>query len=76
MCFESSFVAVKKAFSILSIKPKAVHLLLDFAFGIMQMERVEFRADEQNKRSIAAMKRIGCVEEGVLRSNGVKPNGE
>lgn len=51
-------------------------LLLDFAFGFMGMERVEFRADSSNIRSITAMKRIGCVEEGVLRSNGVKPNGE
>jgi RimJ/RimL family protein N-acetyltransferase len=31
------------------------------------MERVEFRAD--NKNSIAAMKSIGCKEEGILRSH-------
>jgi RimJ/RimL family protein N-acetyltransferase len=42
----------------------------------MGMERVEFRADNGNERSIAAMKSIGCVEEGVLRSNGVKHNGQ
>ena len=33
------------------------------------MERVEFRADNDNKRSIAAMKSIGCKIEGVLRSH-------
>jgi RimJ/RimL family protein N-acetyltransferase len=33
------------------------------------MERVEFRADNNNKRSIAAMKSIGCQEEGVLRNH-------
>lgn len=44
-------------------------LLLQFAFEQMGMERVEFRADNNNRRSIAAMKSIGCVEEGVLRSN-------
>ena len=33
------------------------------------MERVEFRADNDNERSIAAMKSIGCKVEGVLRSN-------
>lgn len=65
-----------KSFQGTGLNQQCKLLLLDFAFGIMQMERVEFRADEQNKRSIAAMKRIGCVEEGVLRSNGVKPNGE
>jgi len=32
------------------------------------MERVEFRADNSNERSIAAMKSIGCKVEGILRS--------
>jgi N-acetyltransferase len=50
-------------------------LLLSFAFEKMGMERVEFRADNLNKRSIAAMKSIGCKEEGVLRSNSVKQDG-
>lgn len=44
-------------------------LMLDFAFDIWQMERIEFRADINNHASIAAMKAIGCVEEGVLRSH-------
>lgn len=44
-------------------------LLLQFAFEEIGFERVEFRADNNNKRSIAAMKSIGCVEEGVLRQN-------
>ncbi len=52
------------------------YLLLEFAFEKMNMERVEFRADYANKKSIAAMKSIGCIEEGVLRKNFVKPNGE
>ena len=44
-------------------------LLLQYAFETLQMERVEFRADNNNKRSIAAMKSIGCIVDGVLRSN-------
>lgn len=44
-------------------------LLLQFAFETLGMERVEFRADNDNKRSIAAMKSIGCKIEGVLRSH-------
>lgn len=52
------------------------YLLLEFAFEKMNMERVEFRADNANKKSIAAMQSIGCQIEGVLRSNGVRPNGE
>lgn len=44
-------------------------LMLEFAFEHLNLERVEFRADAKNKRSIAAMKSIGCTEEGILRSN-------
>ena len=50
-------------------------LLLDYAFGKMDMERVEFRADYANERSIAAMKSIGCQVEGVLRCHSLKPDG-
>ncbi|MDN3582618.1 GNAT family N-acetyltransferase [Mucilaginibacter flavus] len=44
-------------------------LLLQFAFEELGMERVEFRADARNERSIAAMKSLGCMVEGILRSN-------
>jgi N-acetyltransferase len=44
-------------------------MLLQFAFEELGMERVEFRADNNNNRSKAAMKSIGCIEEGVLRSH-------
>lgn len=45
------------------------YLLLQFAFETLGIERVEFRADNNNLRSIAAMKAIGCKAEGVLRSH-------
>ena len=51
------------------------YLLLEFAFEKMEVYRVEFRADFRNKRSIAAMKSIGCTEEGILRSNGYCADG-
>ena len=44
-------------------------LLLQFAFETLNAQRVEFRADARNERSIAAMKSIGCIAEGILRSN-------
>lgn len=50
-------------------------LLLSYAFEELGADRVEFRADNLNKRSIAAMKSIGCTEEGVLRSNCASPDG-
>ena len=51
------------------------YLLLSFAFEDLHMERVEFRADNNNARSIAAMKSIGCKVDGVLRSNMPKRDG-
>ena len=45
------------------------YLLLQFAFEKMGMERVEFRADKNNARSIAAMRGIGCTIEGILRNH-------
>lgn len=45
------------------------YLLLEFAFETLEMERVEFRADANNARSIAAMKSIGCRVDGILRNN-------
>ncbi|MGF7072975.1 GNAT family N-acetyltransferase [Mucilaginibacter sp. R-33] len=44
-------------------------LLLQLAFDQLGIERVEFRADARNERSIAAMKSIGCTVEGVLRNH-------
>lgn len=52
------------------------YLLLQLAFEQLGFERVEFRADNDNKRSIAAMQKIGCTIEGILRSHLPKPNGE
>jgi N-acetyltransferase len=44
-------------------------LLLEYAFETWGLERVEFRADNDNRRSVEAMKAIGCVEEGILRNH-------
>ena len=44
-------------------------LLLTYAFEVLDIERVEFRADAKNARSIAAMQGIGCTLEGTLRND-------
>ena len=44
-------------------------LLLTYVFEEWGMERLEFRADANNAKSIAAMKAIGCIEEGILRNH-------
>ncbi|MNL68872.1 hypothetical protein D3C87_1936570 [compost metagenome] len=48
--------------------------MFDFAFN-SGFERVEFAADTTNARSIAAMKSIGCTEEGILRSHVIRLDG-
>jgi RimJ/RimL family protein N-acetyltransferase len=50
-------------------------LLFQFVFETLQFERLELRADNDNLRSIAAMKSIGCKVDGILRSNMPKPAG-
>lgn len=64
-----------KEFQGTGINKQCKFLMLDFAFGTMMVERVEFRADALNERSIAAMKSIGCKVEGVLRHNRLGPSG-
>lgn len=64
-----------KKFQGSGLNKRCKFLLLQFAFEQLGMERVEFRADNSNEKSIAAMKSIGCIVEGVLRSHGIKPDG-
>lgn len=43
-------------------------LLLELAFEKLGFERVGFKANSANERSIKAMKSIGCIMEGTLRN--------
>lgn len=63
-----------KAFQGTGLNKNCKYLLFQCAFEQLQMERIEFRADAENSRSIAAMKSLGCKEEGLLRSH--MPNGQ
>jgi RimJ/RimL family protein N-acetyltransferase len=51
-------------------------LILSFVFEEWGLERLEFRAHAQNFKSIEAMKAIGCVMEGTLRSHMPTVSGE
>lgn len=64
-----------KAFQGTGLNKNCKYLLLEFAFENLGIERVEFRADINNLRSIAAMKSIGCKVDGILRSNVTKADG-
>jgi RimJ/RimL family protein N-acetyltransferase len=65
-----------KVFQGTGLNKHCKYLLLQFAFEEMGMERVEFRADSNNARSIAAMKSIGCTVEGILRSHMPRAEGD
>ncbi|WP_232335693.1 GNAT family N-acetyltransferase [Mucilaginibacter arboris] len=65
-----------KAFQGTGLNKHCKFLLLQFAFEKIGVERVEFRADNNNKRSIAAMQSIGCTVEGVLRSHAPTHDGK
>lgn len=64
-----------KEFQGTGLNKNCKYLLLKFAFENWDVERVEFRADNDNHKSIAAMKSIGCKIEGILRSHMPKPTG-
>lgn len=51
------------------------YLLFEFLFEKAQFERVEFEADNENKRSLAAIKSLGCTLEGVFRKNKIRTDG-
>lgn len=53
----------------------AKYLLLEHAFERLGAERVEFKTDELNDRARRALRNIGAVEEGTLRSFNYMPGG-
>jgi RimJ/RimL family protein N-acetyltransferase len=54
---------------------EAKYLMLRHAFEQWDCLRVEFKTSSLNQRSRAALKRIGAVEEGVLRSHMINEDG-
>lgn len=74
-CLQLGYTWYGKAFQGTGLNKHCKYLLLQFAFEQMGMERVEFRADNRNEKSIAAMKSIGCTVEGILRNNGFTAEG-
>lgn len=50
-------------------------LMLEHAFDVLRLNRVEFKTDVVNERSRAALRGIGATEEGVLRRHMVLWNG-
>ncbi len=50
-------------------------LVVDFAFGVLNAHRLEARAAVQNGRGNGALRKIGALQEGILRKSFLR-NGE
>lgn len=57
------------------VNPACKLALMTHAFDVWGMQRVAFRADARNARSVAAITKLGAVPEGRLRSHRVRPDG-
>jgi RimJ/RimL family protein N-acetyltransferase len=58
-----------------AINTEAKYLMLRHAFDAMSCVRVELKTDALNHRSRNAIRRIGAVEEGILRSHMITAGG-
>ncbi|MGC8750139.1 GNAT family N-acetyltransferase [Hydrotalea sp.] len=74
-CLQLGYTWYGKKFQGTGLNVHCKYLMLSFVFDNLGFERVEARADVLNKRSIAAMKKIGFVEEGILRNNALSADG-
>ena len=57
------------------VNPECKYLLLQHAFEKLSANRVEFIIDARNTRSRAAVKKLGAIEEGLLRQHVILENG-
>ena len=58
-----------------AINTEVKYLMLRHAFESMGCNRVELKTDALNQRSRAAIRRIGAVEEGILRAHMLTHSG-
>jgi RimJ/RimL family protein N-acetyltransferase len=48
---------------------KGAHLIVEFAFDVIGVHRLEARAAVQNGRGNSALRKIGAMQEGILRKS-------
>jgi len=57
------------------LNTESKYLLLQYAFEVLEYNRVQFKTDSRNIRSQKAIERLGAQKEGVLRSDRLLPDG-
>lgn len=66
---EIGWTWISREFQGKGINDQTKYLLLKYCFDELDCERVEFKTDVLNRPARNALKRIGAVEEGILRSH-------
>lgn len=51
------------------------YLMLQYAFEVLEFEKVEFRIDERNQKSRRAVEKLGATLEGILRKDTLMRDG-
>ena len=51
------------------VNPECKLLLMDYGFGVLGWRRLQLKTDIRNKRSQAAIEKLGAVREGILRQH-------
>ncbi len=59
-----------------AVNTEAKYLMLCYAFEVWQVHRVALRTDARNKRSRAAIERIGAKEDGMIRADRPSTDGQ
>lgn len=73
---EIGWTWVGRPFQRSHVNTEAKYLMMSHAFESLGCVRVELKTHVLNETSRNAMKRIGCVEEGILRKHAVNDDGE
>jgi RimJ/RimL family protein N-acetyltransferase len=72
---EIGWTLVARPYQRSGVNTQAKLLMLTHAFETWACIRVEFKTDSLNIQSRTALKRLGAVEEGILRNHMVCPSG-
>ncbi len=72
---EIGFTFIAKSYQKTAVNSEAKLLMLNHAFGYLELNRVELLTDHLNHKSRQAITRLGAKEEGVIRCHMVMPDG-
>jgi RimJ/RimL family protein N-acetyltransferase len=57
------------------VNPECKHLLMRHAFEDLKFHRVEYKTDVRNRRSRAAILKLGATQEGIFRKHMIMADG-